>query len=161
MLGAWIGNKVPYITPWPAVLEKISADLERWRTSMSTLEGKRHIINMVIGGRTQYLSRAQGMPKDVEETSINAEHTFLWDGKKAKVAHETMTLDILEGGKQILDIPTRNEAIDLWNLQSYLAQGPQRALWCYLVDFILMKFLEKSYLSVALALIRGTPVSFK
>ncbi|KAJ6606742.1 phosphatase 2C-like domain-containing protein [Mycena sp. CBHHK59/15] len=33
MLGAWIGNNVPYITPWPSVLEKITSDLERWKVT--------------------------------------------------------------------------------------------------------------------------------
>ncbi|KAJ7761285.1 hypothetical protein B0H14DRAFT_2403749 [Mycena olivaceomarginata] len=103
---------------------------------------------MVIGGRTQYLTRVQGMPKDVEDTLIKTENTFLWDGKTARVAHETMVLDISEGGKQILDISARNEAIDLWNLQSYLKQGPERASWCYFVDFLLINFLEKSYLNI-------------
>jgi hypothetical protein len=59
-----------------------------------------------------------------------------------------MILDISEGGKQILDIPARNEAIDLWNLQSYLKQGPKRASWCYFVDFLLINFLETSYLKL-------------
>lgn len=144
MLGAWIGNDVPYITPWPSVLEKITRDLERWKASTPNLEGKRHIINMVIGGRTQYLIRVQGMPKDVEDALVKAEHVFLWNGKRARVAHETMTLDISEGGKQMLDIPTPNEAIDLWNLQSYLVSGPERASWCYFIDYILVKFLGQA-----------------
>ena len=148
MLGAWIGNSVPNITPWPSVLEKIAKDFERWKASAPTLEGKRHIINMVIGGRTQYLTRVQGMPKDVEHTLVKTEHIFLWDGKKARVGHETMILDISEGGKQIMDITSRNEAIDLWNLQSYLKHGDERASWCYFVDHILAKFLELSYLNL-------------
>jgi hypothetical protein len=59
-----------------------------------------------------------------------------------------MSLDLLEGGKKILDIPARNEAIDLWNLQAYLTQGNDRPLWCYFVDYILANFLEKSYLNI-------------
>jgi hypothetical protein len=148
MLGAWIGNNVPYITPWPSVLEKISKDLERWKLTTPTLEGKQHIINMVIGGRTQYLTKVQGMPKEIEETLIKTEHHFLWDGKKARVAHETMLLNITDGGKQILDIPARNEAIDLWNLQLYLAQENERASWCYFFDYILKEYLEMSYLNL-------------
>jgi hypothetical protein len=88
------------------------------------------------------------MPKDVEDTLNKVEHIFLWDGKKARIGHETMILDIADGGKRILDITARNEAIDLWNLQSYLVQGPERALWCYFVDYIFVKFLEASYLDV-------------
>jgi hypothetical protein len=148
ILGAWIGNVVDYITPWPSVLEKITSDLERWKLTKPSLEGKRHIINMTIGGRTQYLTRVQGMPEDIEDDLIKLHHTFLWDGKRARVSHDTMILDTAEGGKQLLDIPARNEAIDLWNLQSFLTQGPERASWCYFVDFIIMNFLEKSYLHI-------------
>ncbi|KAJ7243826.1 hypothetical protein B0H12DRAFT_1022828, partial [Mycena haematopus] len=88
------------------------------------------------------------MPKDIETELVQLQHTFLWDGKKAKVAHETMMLDTNDGGKQILDLPARNEAIDLWNLQSYLTQGERRASWCFVIDFILKNFLEKSYLNI-------------
>jgi hypothetical protein len=148
ILGAWIGNMVPYITPWPTVLQKIQNDLERWKTTKPSLEGKCHIINMTIGGRSQYLTRVQGMPKNVETELMELQHMFLWDGKKAKVSHETMILDTNEGGKQILDLLARNEAINLWNLQSYLTQGERRARWCFFVDFILTNFLEKSYLNI-------------
>ncbi|KAJ6459912.1 hypothetical protein C8R45DRAFT_842964, partial [Mycena sanguinolenta] len=103
---------------------------------------------MVIGGRTQYLTRVQGMPRDIEDALRRAEHVFLWEGKRARVAHETMMLNVSDGGKQILDIPSRNEAIALWNLKSYLTQGEQRASWCYFVDYILAHYLETSYLNV-------------
>jgi hypothetical protein len=69
MLGAWIGNKIPYTTPWPSVLEKIDADLMHWETTYPTLEGKRHIISMIIGGWTQYLTtwRRRGRCQRVRE----------------------------------------------------------------------------------------------
>jgi hypothetical protein len=85
------------------------------------------------------------MSKDI---LIKAEHIFLWHGKQARVAHETMILDTSESGKQILDIPARNEEIDLWNLQTYLVQGHERATWCYFMDYMLTKFLENSYLNI-------------
>ncbi|KAJ7694398.1 hypothetical protein B0H17DRAFT_844703, partial [Mycena rosella] len=53
-----------------------------------------------------------------------------------------------QGGKGIWDISSRNKAIDLWNLQCYLMQGEDRALWCYFVDYILRKYLETSYLNI-------------
>jgi hypothetical protein len=80
---------------------------------------------------------------------LKVENIFLWDDKIARVRHETMVLDITEGGKQILNIPARNEVIDLWNLQSYLKQGPGRASWCYFYYyFLLINFLERSYLNI-------------
>ncbi|KAJ7264132.1 hypothetical protein C8J57DRAFT_950777, partial [Mycena rebaudengoi] len=49
---------------------------------------------------------------------------------------------------ETLDITARNEAIDLWNLQSYLVQRDKRALWCSFVDYILSHFLEVSHVNV-------------
>ncbi|KAJ7347258.1 hypothetical protein DFH08DRAFT_699550 [Mycena albidolilacea] len=101
VLGAWVGNDVPYLTPWPKVIEKISRDLIQWNTQKPTLEGRRHVINMSIGGRTQYLSRVPGMPKEIEKTMIRKRDNFLWEGKKPHIAHDTMCLPLDQGGKQI------------------------------------------------------------
>ncbi|KAJ6451989.1 hypothetical protein C8R47DRAFT_998262, partial [Mycena vitilis] len=104
---------------------------------------------MVIGGRTQYLTRVQGMPKHIEDTLVKLIRDFLWDGKKARVSLDTMILPVNQGGKGILDLSARNKAIDLWNLQCYLMQGEDRPLWCYFVDHILRNYLEKSsYLNI-------------
>ncbi|KAJ7091776.1 hypothetical protein C8R44DRAFT_647200 [Mycena epipterygia] len=46
-LGAWVGNDVPYLTPWPEVIETISRDLTRWNAKSPTLERRRHVINMI------------------------------------------------------------------------------------------------------------------
>ncbi|KAJ7644957.1 hypothetical protein FB45DRAFT_899054 [Roridomyces roridus] len=59
---------------------------------------------------------------------------FLWDGKKARIAHRTMNLPLLEGGKQILDIESRNEAIDLWNLKEFLKDDNERENWAYFAE---------------------------
>ena len=88
------------------------------------------------------------MPKDIEVTLEKLIRSFLWDGKTARVSLEMMILPVDQGGKGILDISSRNKAIELWNLQCYLMQGDDRPLWCYFVDFILIKYLETSYLNI-------------
>jgi hypothetical protein len=47
---------------------------------------------------------------------------------------------ILEGGKNVLDLRARNEAISCMKLKSYLELDPSlRADWCYLADTRLAK----------------------
>jgi hypothetical protein len=138
-LGAWIGNDVPYLTPWPEILEKIARDLTRWDTKKPTVEGRRHIINMLIGGRTQYLTRVQGMPNEIEKKLIRMRDDFLWEGKKARIAHNTMSLSLNNGGKQILDLHSRNEAIDLWNLKEFLRDGDDRENWSFFAEHTIIK----------------------
>ncbi|KAK7059332.1 hypothetical protein R3P38DRAFT_2495776, partial [Favolaschia claudopus] len=113
---------------WPSVVSKVRNDLERWSMSNPSLEGNRHIINMVIGRRTQYLARVEGMP--------------ISDGKEVRPRGEGD--NVFECPRR--DLASRNEAIDLVNLQTYSVHGERRATWCYFVDFILADFLEKSYL---------------
>jgi hypothetical protein len=75
---------------------------------------------MSIGGRTQYLTHVQGMPKEIEKTMIRMRDGFLREGKKPRIAHDTMCLPLDQGGKQILDIHSRNEVINLWNLKEFV-----------------------------------------
>jgi hypothetical protein len=119
-------------------------DYSRPGEMATTLEGKHHIINMVIGGRIQYLTRVQGMPKEIEETLIR----LPLGRKKGESCPWSYVAGHCWRQKQILDILSRNEAIDLWNLQSYLVQGPERALWCDFIDYIFIKFVEVSYLNI-------------
>jgi hypothetical protein len=37
---------------------------------------------MIISGKTQYLTRVQGMPKEIEEAITRIRDEFLWEGKK-------------------------------------------------------------------------------
>jgi len=52
MLGAWIGNKIKDLTPWEPIIDKISTKLERWKRTHPTLNGRKIITQMVIGGHT-------------------------------------------------------------------------------------------------------------
>lgn len=65
-LGAWIGNETNDATPWEPILDNISKTLNRWNKGHPSLDGKRLIAQMVIGGMTQFLAKAQGMPKNIE-----------------------------------------------------------------------------------------------
>ncbi|KAJ3925034.1 MAG: hypothetical protein NXY57DRAFT_864195, partial [Lentinula lateritia] len=78
-LGALIGNGISQIQPWTKVLEKIDNSLNQWDKSKPTMEGRRLIISMVIGGMTQYLTKVQGMPPEVEEKLTKRIKQFLWD----------------------------------------------------------------------------------
>ncbi|KAE9409449.1 hypothetical protein BT96DRAFT_953372 [Gymnopus androsaceus JB14] len=63
ILGAWFGNKVDAEQVWAPVIEKIDTNLARWAKSGPTMDERRAIIQMVVGGMTQYLTVVQGMPK--------------------------------------------------------------------------------------------------
>ena len=61
VLGAFIGNGLNEVSIWTSTLEKIDSHLKQWNRNHPTQDGRRHIINMEVAARTQYLTRVQGM----------------------------------------------------------------------------------------------------
>ncbi|KAJ7135920.1 hypothetical protein C8R44DRAFT_609060 [Mycena epipterygia] len=49
-LGAWVGNGVEQVETWARTLEKMDAALDQWELGHPAMEGRRHIILMVVGG---------------------------------------------------------------------------------------------------------------
>lgn len=124
ILGAWFGNKINSEQVWVPVLEKIDTNLARWAKSGPTMEGRRHIIQMIIGGMTQYLTVVQGMPEKIEKRLIKRISAFLWKEKGHNpVSQRVVSSPIERGGRKVLDIKIRNEAIKVMWLKAYLSYG--------------------------------------
>src|SRR6266851_3144393 len=138
MLGAWIGNKTEDLTPWEPIIDKINTKLERWKKTHPTLNGRKVITQMIIGGHTQFLSQAQGMPKVIEETLNRIIKNFVWEGDSSpRIANDTLRNPIEEGGLNLLDLEIRNEAIDIMWLKAYLNFSPKRPEWAIITDLII------------------------
>jgi hypothetical protein len=69
----------------------------------------------------------------------------VWGGKSPPVQRETLLAPISEGGKKMLDLEARNEAIQLMRLKSYLNLDPEtRAQWAYVADDQIKRYNVKS-----------------
>ena len=136
LLGAWVGNGVNPEEPWRVIVETIRKDLRRWEARYPTLEGKRHVLQMVVGGKTQFLTRAQGMPESVQKEIQKAVTEFIWGKERAVICIENMARDVAQGGRKMVDIAKRNMSIDLMWIKQYLNMGPNRPKWAYMVDEI-------------------------
>src|SRR5260370_31407037 len=65
-LGAYVGNKKKSCEPWPQIIKDIENSLHFWEKGYPGLEGRKHIIQMVIRGKTQYITHAQRMLTEYE-----------------------------------------------------------------------------------------------
>lgn len=144
VLGAYVGNNVNQLAVWTPTLEKIDHKLERWSRSHPTQDGKHLIIGMVVGGLTQYLTRVQGMMEEVTALIRRRITKFLWDDTSPMVSAQTMSGQLIDGGKKILDIHARNEAIDLMKLKSYLKLDDTHPRWAKIADAPISQSIPKS-----------------
>ena len=145
ILGAWFGNATNDMAPWGKILEKIDSALDRWENAYPTMEGRKLIVQAVIGGMTQYLAQVQGMPKAVEEKLRRRVLSFVWDDKTSHPVSEQMLYAPHEkGGRKILDIVSRNEAIQLIWLKKLLNISEDRPLWAKVADELLAHYAQAS-----------------
>ncbi|KAF5375493.1 hypothetical protein D9615_009178 [Tricholomella constricta] len=144
ILGAWYGNGINAEGPWSIVLDKIDAHLERWEKSNPTMEGRKLITSMIVGGMTQYLTQVQGMPKQIEKRLTKTIRKFVWKEKRSPISEATLFLPSKEGGRALLDIQARNEAIEVMWLKAYLSLGNDRPLWALIADALLARNTPKT-----------------
>ena len=138
LLGAWIGNRTDDLTAWEPIIDMIKKDLERWQRTHPTLHGKRLITQAIVGGRTQYLAKTQGMPQRTEKVIQKIINEFLWDSEKPpRIASSTLELPLENGGINLLNVSTRNEAIKIMWLKSYLDFSPTRPTWAIFTDLLI------------------------
>ncbi|EPQ53496.1 hypothetical protein GLOTRDRAFT_24514, partial [Gloeophyllum trabeum ATCC 11539] len=97
-LGAWIGNGIDALSTWEIILDKVDLTLKRLGRGHPTLNSKRHMVQHIAGGMTQYLTKVQGMPKSVEAALTKVIRCFIWDGAtQSPLALEHLYLDMSEG----------------------------------------------------------------
>ncbi|CAK5278421.1 unnamed protein product [Mycena citricolor] len=78
------------------------------------------------------------MPKVIEERLEKRVRKFIWAEKdKVTINRETVYAPAEMGGRDLLDIVARNEAIAIMWLKTYLSIGDERPLWCFVADEIL------------------------
>jgi ribonuclease HI len=136
ILGAWVGNETNPEEPWRPIVETIKKDFARWETRYPTLEVKRHIVQMIAGGKTQFLSRAQGMPERIQNELQKLINSFVWEKEISSMKIGDLSMDIDKGGRRVMDIKARNEAINLMWVKDYLRMGNNRPKWAFLMDEI-------------------------
>ena len=138
VLGAWLGSGVDQVTTWAPIMEDCGKRLRRWGAVRHSLEGRRLILQMQVAGVTQYLTKVQGMPRSVEEELNRQIRHFTWNHEKADTVNQVqMYAQHEKGGKRILDIEARNEAIHLTWLKAYLNLGEGGPTWAYFADAII------------------------
>ena len=145
ILGAWLGNSIDQAVTWAPIVENCTKRLKRWGAARHTLEGRRLIVQMQIAGVTQYLTKVQGMPREVEVALDKEVRRFIWNNDKSDtVNRKQMHATHKQGGKKVLNLEARNRAVHLTWLKAYLNLDEDRATWAYFADAIICKDIPDS-----------------
>src|SRR5260370_42285744 len=99
---------------------------------------------MIIGGKTQYITTAQGMPEHYVDLLMKRIRSFLWNTEAIPpVATELLSEPLSQGGRKILDLRARNDAINIIKIKKLLDHSVNR-LASDVTTAIIVKTLRKS-----------------
>ena len=145
ILGAWIGNNINESAIWSPILKKIDSRLKRWDRKNPLIEGRKIIIQWTIGAMSQYLMCAQGMPPNIELALTKCIRSFIWDGEGKSNASINLLYSLTnKGGKGLLHLKHRNDAIKLVWLKKLLTPRHKRSTWTSFADAILAHYSSKT-----------------
>ncbi len=142
ILGAFFGNGADQVDIWTVILTKIVAmrkplmhAISRWKAGHATVQGKKHVVQMIVGGMTQFFTTVQRMPDIILQRLKKIIREYLWDDRhNIPVGLEHVYLPVAKGGLGMLDLESRSEAIDIMWLKAYLDFSPERPIWAYVAD---------------------------
>ncbi|KAF5330225.1 hypothetical protein D9611_010656 [Ephemerocybe angulata] len=152
ILGAYFGHGISEDEVWQPIMGKIKTTLGHWAKNRPTIRGLAMSHNTLVGGFTQYLTRVQGMPKDTVDKLKGVTDDYIWakDGEKKAntIGMPTLQRPKNEGGLGLLNIETRNEAIDAKRIQTLTLPPNKQPTWCKLAARQLAKAAVKKYTNV-------------
>ncbi|KAH9849473.1 hypothetical protein C2E23DRAFT_705071, partial [Lenzites betulinus] len=99
ILGAYLGNGVDEEKVWSIKLAKVDDAMARWKKGHTTMTGKKHVTQMVVGSMTQFLADVQRMPEQTVKRLTKMLRDYMWDDRKhVPVATEYLQLPKEKGG---------------------------------------------------------------
>jgi hypothetical protein len=104
-----------------------------WKKSNPMLEGTRLINWMENISRSQFLTKAKGMVMDIKNKFNKISHKLTWDSNKVRIRMDLMAQPLSLGSHKILDIGTRNLAINITDLQNFLDYENKR-IWALILE---------------------------
>jgi hypothetical protein len=100
-----------------------------------------------VGGHTQFLANAQGMPPHIETALKRIISGFILDDdSSSRITCDILCHIINEGGLDLLDIVIRNKAIDVMWLKRYLDFSPSHPTWAAITNIIVQELAPKCVL---------------
>jgi len=78
------------------------------------------------------------VPLEILSTLVEIQKCFIWDGKKAKIKHSTLTNDYSKGGLKDIDITAKFEALHLSWLSRFYSENKHP--WTKILKSILIKY---------------------
>jgi len=123
---------------WEELLGSIERRLIFWKLRTLTLKGKVLILNVLMVSKLWYVLYVSSMPLWAEKRLKKCFLDFLWEGKPARIAYNTLIGTVEKGGLGLMDFEQRKNSLRVKIIQKYL-DGEKETAWKKTMEYFLSK----------------------
>lgn len=114
ILGIWLdcedSEEVSYQWNFRSQLSRIQGICDAWTNRNISIKGKITVVNSLLISILQYPCSIIHVPTRVFKEYKQLVFSFIWNGRKSKIAYDTIIKPIPAGGLHLMDLPTRVKA---------------------------------------------------
>ena len=115
-----------YILNFKKRLKNMEQLLNSWKCRRLSLKGKVTVINTLALAPLLYVASVVHVPQQVSKEVKSLVQNFLWEGKPAKIAYDTLTLPIQAGGLNLIDFEMKVRSLKLAWVKRLTDNSPGR-----------------------------------
>ena len=119
-------------------VKKIERVLQIWRQRFLTLQGKITIFKSLAISKIVFIAYLANFPDYILKTLKKIQNDFLWNGKRAKLKHQTLCNSYEMGGLQSVDIDFKIKALQLSWIKRLFDENEHQ--WKIIPRFFIKKF---------------------
>lgn len=135
ILGLWVGvdntEENCYTWNFKGPLEKIQHVCDSWHQRHLSIKGKITVVNSLMVSILQYPSSIVHTPEKVYKEYKQMISSFIWNGRKPRISHKTLTQPIERGGLKLIDLEVRVR-VNLLQWIKRLLTNPQTNVGAFL-----------------------------
>ena len=126
-------------TNYNELLSKIKSTLNPWKARSLTIMGKVVVINSLIMSKMVHRVLCVNSPDAKFLHTVKKVITdFLWEGKKAQIAYDTLIKSYEEGGVKLQDLATKNLSLKIkWVQKAFNEKNHRKPVWMQIANKML------------------------
>jgi len=140
ILGILIGKDEDKVREnmWEEIVENIERRTNLWKLRTLHLKGKVLILNVLMSSKLWFFLYVTSMPVWVEKRLKRCFLDFLWEGKPARIAYNTLIGVVDKGGLGLMDVEQRKNSLRVKLVGKYLDEN-NKVEWKTTMEYFLNK----------------------
>jgi len=122
---------------WEEIIGKMEKRLNFWKHRQLYIKGTVLVLNFLFLSKMWYILNVVSLPTWVYKRIKTFTFNFMWDGKPAKIAYDTIIGEVKKGGLGLIDPMIRKQSLRIKTVKKFFKKDD--SIWKKIMSFYINK----------------------